>query len=198
MLEFAYNMSRLIFAVQFLISSGKVYLYWLWCLFLLYTGLQPVPTYGQYLNHLRMDGCSQWPNQQATVPSSPDISVDMPPSYDMVTKYGILSTAPTCGFANTVSINSIYCVNRFNILAVGTSYIAIVLQMIYLQSSFALLGSQVCPERSWGSLFVIIIYSFILAISIAPLQVLYHSEALPTTARILYRSFTPQRTGNCR
>ena len=40
--------------------------------------------------------------------------------------------------------------------------------------------------------------SFILAISIAPLQVLYHSEALPTTARILYRSFTPKRTGNCR
>src|SRR6218665_3971888 len=39
------------------------------------------------------------------------------------------------------------------------------------------------------------IHSFILAISIAPLQVLYHSEALPTTARILYRSFTPKRTG---
>jgi len=30
------------------------------------------------------------------------------------------------------------------------------------------------------------------AISIAPLQVLYYSEALPTTARILYRSFTPE------
>src|SRR6218665_3974325 len=30
------------------------------------------------------------------------------------------------------------------------------------------------------------IHSFILAISIAPLQVLYYSEALPTTARILY------------
>ena len=42
------------------------------------------------------------------------------------------------------------------------------------------------------------IHSFILAISIAPLQVLYYSEALPTTARILYRSFTPKRTGNCR
>src|SRR6218665_2692229 len=39
---------------------------------------------------------------------------------------------------------------------------------------------------------------FIPAISIAPLQVLYYSEALPTTARILYRSFTPKRTGNCR
>ena len=36
------------------------------------------------------------------------------------------------------------------------------------------------------------------AISIAPLQVLYYSEALPTTERILYRSFTPKRTGNCR
>ena len=30
------------------------------------------------------------------------------------------------------------------------------------------------------------------------LQVLYYSEALPTTARILHRSFTPKRTGNCR
>src|SRR6218665_554379 len=42
------------------------------------------------------------------------------------------------------------------------------------------------------------IHSFILAISIAPLQVLYYSEAPPTTARILYWSFTPKRTGNCR
>src|SRR6218665_1280594 len=42
------------------------------------------------------------------------------------------------------------------------------------------------------------IHSFIPAISIAPLQVIYYSEALPTTARILYRSFTPKRTGNCR
>ena len=42
------------------------------------------------------------------------------------------------------------------------------------------------------------IHSFIPDISIAPLQVLYHSEALPTAARILYRSFTPKRTGNCR
>ena len=43
------------------------------------------------------------------------------------------------------------------------------------------------------------IHSFIQsAISIAPLQVLYYSEALPTTVRILYRSFTPKRTGNCR
>src|SRR6218665_2185492 len=43
------------------------------------------------------------------------------------------------------------------------------------------------------------IHSFIhSAISIAPLQVLYYSEALPTTARILHRSFTPKRTGNCR
>src|SRR6218665_2862959 len=32
------------------------------------------------------------------------------------------------------------------------------------------------------------IHSFIPAISIAPLQVLYYSEALPTTARILYIS----------
>src|SRR6218665_830463 len=37
-------------------------------------------------------------------------------------------------------------------------------------------------------------HSFTLTISIAPLQVLYYSEALPTTARILYRSFTLKRT----
>src|SRR6218665_3161802 len=42
------------------------------------------------------------------------------------------------------------------------------------------------------------LHSFILAISVAPLQVLYYSEALLTTARILYQSFTPKRTGNCR
>ena len=48
------------------------------------------------------------------------------------------------------------------------------------------------------------IHSFIPAISIAPLQVLYYSEALPTTASVytdtvlLYRSFTPKRTYNCR
>jgi len=41
---------------------------------------------------------------------------------------------------------------------------------------------------------LVIIHSFILAISIVPLQVYYYSEALPTTARILYRSFTPKRT----
>src|SRR6218665_342940 len=49
-----------------------------------------------------------------------------------------------------------------------------------------------------GEISYTFIHLFILAISIAPLQVLYHSEALPTTARILYRSFTPKRTGNCR
>src|SRR6218665_679584 len=42
------------------------------------------------------------------------------------------------------------------------------------------------------------LHNFIPANSIAPLQVLYYSEALPTTARILYRSFTPKSTGNCR
>src|SRR6218665_1610175 len=50
-------------------------------------------------------------------------------------------------------------------------------------------------EAQCTSLFI---HSFIPAISIAPLQVLYYSEALPTIARILYRSFTPKRTGNCR
>jgi len=43
-----------------------------------------------------------------------------------------------------------------------------------------------------------ILHSFILAIFIAPLQVLYYSEELPTTSRILYRSFMPKHTGNCR
>jgi len=33
------------------------------------------------------------------------------------------------------------------------------------------------------------VHSFILAISIEPLQALYYSEALPTTTWILYRSF---------
>ena len=42
------------------------------------------------------------------------------------------------------------------------------------------------------------VHSFIPGISIAPLQVLYYSEALPTSARIMYRSFMPKRTGNCR
>jgi len=42
------------------------------------------------------------------------------------------------------------------------------------------------------------INSFIPAISLAPLQVLYYWEALPTTAGILYWSFTPKRIGNCR
>ena len=42
------------------------------------------------------------------------------------------------------------------------------------------------------------IHSFILAISIAPLQVLYDSESFPKTARILYRSLTPKRTCNSR
>ena len=51
---------------------------------------------------------------------------------------------------------------------------------------------------SWYNKYTYFIHSFIPAISIAPLQVLYYSEALPTTARILYRSFTPKRTGNCR
>src|SRR6218665_1130074 len=41
------------------------------------------------------------------------------------------------------------------------------------------------------------IHSFILDISIAPLQVHYYSEAFLTTARILYRSFASKRTGNC-
>src|SRR6218665_110776 len=53
-------------------------------------------------------------------------------------------------------------------------------------------------SSSKGVSSVYFIHSFILVISIAPLPVLYYSEALPTTARILYRSFTPKRTGNCR
>src|SRR6218665_3766421 len=54
------------------------------------------------------------------------------------------------------------------------------------------LGMALVPD-------ILFFHSFIhSAISIAPLQVIYYSEALPTTARILYRSFTPKRTGNCR
>src|SRR6218665_3775402 len=63
---------------------------------------------------------------------------------------------------------------------------------------------SLCPSEE-SSLFypytlqqIFSVHLFIPAISIAPLQVLYYSEALPTTARILYRSFTPKRTGNCR
>jgi len=47
-------------------------------------------------------------------------------------------------------------------------------------------------------LLLLFIHSFILAISIAPLQVLYYSEALLTTAQILYWSFTLKCTGNRR
>src|SRR6218665_2591958 len=50
-------------------------------------------------------------------------------------------------------------------------------------------------RRNFSALFI---HSFSPTISIAPLQVLYHSEALPTTGPILYRRFTPKRTGNCR
>ena len=51
------------------------------------------------------------------------------------------------------------------------------------------------PARSLLGSFI---HSFTPVISIAPLQVLYYSQALPTTARILCRSFTPKRIGNCR
>src|SRR6218665_1497436 len=72
-------------------------------------------------------------------------------------------------------------------------YLALtVLSMFFLLFLFLLLEQWIylsCLER-W-----IFIHSFIPAISIAPLQVLYYSEGLPTTARILYRSFTPKRTG---
>src|SRR6218665_1277595 len=54
-------------------------------------------------------------------------------------------------------------------------------------------GRHQVPSRRAHSTFECGIHSFIPAISIAPLQVLYHSETLPTTARILYRSFTPKR-----
>src|SRR6218665_581337 len=37
------------------------------------------------------------------------------------------------------------------------------------------------------------IHSFILAISVAPLQALCYSYSLPNTPQILYRSFTPKR-----
>src|SRR6218665_1437719 len=70
-------------------------------------------------------------------------------------------------------------------------------------------NSCVCQPALWLSLsgirrlfhFTVAdpVHSFIhSAISIAPLQVLYYSVALPTTARILYWSLTPKPTGNCR
>src|SRR6218665_1659663 len=58
--------------------------------------------------------------------------------------------------------------------------------------------SFTCYKLSDDGVSIDFIHSFIPAISIAPLQVLYPSEALPTKARILYRSFTPKHTGNCR
>src|SRR6218665_1227548 len=67
-------------------------------------------------------------------------------------------------------------------------YLALtVLSMFFLLFLFLLLEQWIylsCLER-W-----IFIHSFIPAISIAPLRGLYYSEGLPTTARILYRSFT--------
>ena len=56
--------------------------------------------------------------------------------------------------------------------------------------------NKVCASDFIQSI-VIKLSSFFLAISIAPLQVPYYSEALPTTARVLYRSFMLKRTGNC-
>ena len=62
---------------------------------------------------------------------------------------------------------------------------------IYLKSTYPDFNNEwLCSDISC-------IHSFILAIFVAPLKVLYYSEALPTTARILYRSFSPKRTGNC-
>ena len=65
-----------------------------------------------------------------------------------------------------------------------------VLKMVGYHSSRTFL---LWPE--WVNEFI---HSLIPAISIAPLQVLYYSKALPTTARILYRSFTLKGTDNCR
>src|SRR5688572_3051049 len=47
-----------------------------------------------------------------------------------------------------------------------------------------------------AKILVLFIHSFISDIYIAPLQDFY-SEALPTTARTLNRSFTPKRMSNC-
>ena len=61
----------------------------------------------------------------------------------------------------------------------------------FVESTFAM-------EKELAKVNRFSIHSFILAISIAHFQAHYYSEALQTTARILYRSFTPKRTGNCR
>ena len=56
-------------------------------------------------------------------------------------------------------------------------------------SSYWLLVSKV-KRRALYFILKNCLHSFILVISIAPLQVHNYSEALPTTARILYRGFT--------
>ena len=59
-------------------------------------------------------------------------------------------------------------------------------------------GTQIESLTSLAFSLIHSFISFILTIFIVPLQGLYCLEALPTTARILHRSFTPKRTGNCR
>src|SRR6218665_1200498 len=67
---------------------------------------------------------------------------------------------------------------------------------LYSASSRLLLRSapesSMAKKSSFKARVQFIHFSFIPAISTAPLQVLYYSETLPTTARILYWSFTPK------
>src|SRR6218665_1236504 len=67
-----------------------------------------------------------------------------------------------------------------------------------MEIAYIMSGGCILLSLQWCSQIRCPVHSFIPAISIAPLQVLYYSEALPTTARMLYRSFTPKRIGNCR
>ena len=85
-----------------------------------------------------------------------------------------------------------------------TSYIAVAYIMTVRTVFQQHISNGLLSDRQIGSYWTSaivtnpFIHSFIPVISIAPFQVLYYSEALPTTARILYRSFTPKCTGNCR
>jgi len=66
-----------------------------------------------------------------------------------------------------------------------------------LSKPFCCLKFRIFLLRSGQDAFIHI-HSFILAVSTAPDQVHYYSEALQTSARIMYRSFTPKFTGNCK
>ena len=109
---------------------------------------------------------------------------------------GLSSLEKSLEIMRKVSINS-----RIVMLLTMTTMLLTMEIMIILSSTWLLslrAAISVCFLHDLCRYLYSFIHSFIPGISIAPLQVLYYSEALPTTAWILYRSFTPKRTGNCR